>query len=104
MAIVFTLDKMKISDGVACVQSEINEKGESKGKLTDQQKASNRRKSKTRARVEHVFGYMTNLLNGMYIRTINILRAAAKIGISKLTYNMMRCVQLDKKVSAVFLG
>lgn len=37
------------------MQSEINEKGISKGKLTDKQDASNRRKSKARARVEHVF-------------------------------------------------
>ena len=59
--------------------------------------------SKARARVEHVFGYMTNSMNGMYIKTIGIFRAAAKIGISNLTYNMMRCVQLNKKVPAVFL-
>ena len=85
------------------MQSEINEKGTSSSQLTDKQKASNRKKSKARARVEHVFGYMTNSMNGMFIKTIGLLRAAAKIGLSNLTYNMMRCVQLKKPVHNVFL-
>ena len=33
------------------MQTEVHEKGASKGKLTDKQKASNRKKSKARARV-----------------------------------------------------
>ena len=86
------------------MQAEVHKKGTSKGKLTDKQKASNRKKSKARARVEHVFGYMTNSMNGMFIKTIGILRAAAKIGLSNLTYNMMRCTQINKKVYNVFLG
>lgn len=86
------------------MQAEVHEKGTSKGKLTDKQKVSNRKKSKARARVEHVFGYMANSMNGMFIKTIGILRAAAKIGLSNLTYNMMRCTQINKKVYNVFLG
>ena len=86
------------------MQAEVHEKGTSKGKLTDKQKASNRKKSKARARGEHVFGYMANSMNGMFIKTIGILRAAAKIGLSNLTYNMMRCTQINKKVYNVFLG
>lgn len=86
-----------------CMQAEVHEKGTSNSKLTDEQKASNRKKSKTRARAEHVFGYMTNSMNGMFIKTIGLLRAGAKIGLSNLTYNMMRCVQLRKRVHNVFL-
>jgi len=85
------------------MQSEEHEKGTSSTPLTDKQKASNSKKSKDRARVEHVFGYMTNSMNRMYIRTIGILQAVAKIGLSNLTYNMMHCVQLKKKVYNVFL-
>ena len=81
----------------------INEKGFKNHPLTDEQKASNRLKSKTRARVEHIFGFMTNSMDGMHVRTIGLFRAAAKIGLTNLTYNMMRCVQLKKTVSAVFL-
>jgi IS5 family transposase len=83
--------------------NEIHEKGTSTRKLTEEQKASNRRKSSTRCRVEHVFGFMTNTMRAMYIKTIGIYRAEAKIGLVNLTYNMMRCVQLGKPVYNVFL-
>jgi len=66
-------------------------------------KLPNRLKLKTRALVEHVFGFMTNIMDAMHVRTIGLFRAAAKIGLTNLTYNMMRCVQLKKTVSAVFL-
>jgi len=81
---------------------QINEKGFKNRPLTNEQKASNRQKSKTRDRIEHVFGFMTNSMDAMHVRTIG-LRAAAKIGLTNLTYNMMRCVQLKKTVYAVFL-
>jgi transposase, IS5 family len=83
--------------------SQINEKGFKDHPLTDEQKASNRQKSKIRALVEHVFGFMTNSMDAMHVRTIGLYRAAAKIGLTNLTYNMMRCVQLKKTVYAVFL-
>jgi len=81
--------------------SEVHEKGVKNHPLTDSQKASNRFKSTFRARVEHIFGYMTNSMDSMHICTIGMLRAAAKIGLMNLTYNMMRCVQLKKKIYAV---
>ena len=88
----------------ACgMTSQIHEKGAKNHPLSDAQKASNRLKSKTRALVEHLFGFMTNSMDAMHVRTIGIFRAAAKIGLTNLTYNLMRCVQLKKKVAAVFL-
>ena len=42
--------------------------------LTEEQKASNREKSKIRARVEHVFGFMEQSMNGLYLRSVGILR------------------------------
>lgn len=66
--------KRKASTGV--VYSEVNEKGAGNCKLTDKQKASNCNKSKARVRVEPIFGYMTNLMNGMHVKTIGILREA----------------------------
>jgi IS5 family transposase len=84
-------------------ECEMIKKG-TKGKpLTDEQKASNRQKSKSRARVEHIFGFMTNSMKAMYVRTIGYVRAVAKIGLTNLTYNFMRCVQLNKKVYNVFI-
>jgi hypothetical protein len=40
------------------MKNKVHEKGYRNKPLTDEQKASNREKSKTRARVEHVFGFM----------------------------------------------
>jgi IS5 family transposase len=81
------------------VINKINEKGCRNKPLTDEQKANNKEKSKTRARVEHIFGFVENSMNGSFIRTIGIARAKAKIGMMNLTYNINRCVQLKIAVS-----
>jgi len=83
--------------------NEIHEKGCRTKPLTEEQKASNRQKSKSRARVEHVFGFMTNSMKAMYIRAIGYVRAVAKNGLTNLTYNLMRCVQLKKNEHNVFI-
>lgn len=83
--------------------NEIHENGTKARKLTELEKANNRRKSSVRCRIEHVFGFMTNTMRAIYIRSIGIDRAEAKIGLVNLTYNMMRCVQLCKPVYNVFL-
>ncbi len=62
--------------------------------LTDQQKKSNKAKSKTRARVEHVFGFMEMSMNGMYLYVIGIKRINALIGLMNLTWNLFRKLQL----------
>jgi IS5 family transposase len=77
-------------------ESQIHEKGTRCHPLTDEQKASNRIKSKTRARVEHVFGAQ-HAMGGHIVRTIGIARARAKIGMMNLVYNMRRLVQLIKR-------
>ena len=73
----------------------INEKG-TKGKpLNEEQKKSNQQKSKTRARVEHIFGFMEMSMNGMYINSIGIKRAKGIVGLMNLTYNFFRKIQLQ---------
>ena len=72
----------------------IHEKGYRNRPLSKEQKEKNRIKSKTRARVEHIFGFIENSMNGSYIRTIGIKRATAVIGLMNLTYNMFRYIQL----------
>lgn len=81
------------------VISKLNEKGCRNNPLPDEQKANNRHESKTRARVEHVFGFVENSMHGSIIRTIGIARAKAKIGRMNLTYNICCCVQLKIVVS-----
>jgi transposase, IS5 family len=77
----------------------VNEKGYKNKPLTEEQKTTNREKSKVRARVEHIFGFVENSMNGSYIRTIGMARAKAKIGMMNIVYNICRCVQLKKVVS-----
>lgn len=47
----------------------ICEKGHRNHPLTDEQKQSNRIKSKTRCRVEHVFGFIEGAMNGSFVRS-----------------------------------
>ena len=72
----------------------ICEKGYRNAPLTEKQKESNRLKSKVRARVEHVFGYMTRFMGGITIRTIGIERAEREICGMNLAYNIKRAVFL----------
>lgn len=74
--------------------NKIHEKGYKNKPLTDKQKESNRTKSSKRARVEHIFGFIETSMKGTYIRTIGMTRAKVNIGITNLTYNICRAVQL----------
>ena len=56
------------------MKNKVNEKGYRNKPLTDEQKTSNREKSKTRARVEHVFGFMEQSIPTSTIRCINPIR------------------------------
>lgn len=77
------------------IDSQIHEKGYRGNPLTKRQLQRNRKKSKTRARVEHIFGFITNSMNGMFIHCRNRIRAVATIGLMNLTYNLFRLVQLN---------
>ena len=72
----------------------ICERGYRNAPLTEEQKESNRIKSKVRARVEHVFGYMTRFMGGIFIRTIGKERAEREICGMNLAYNIKRAVFL----------
>lgn len=76
-----------------CV-SHIHEKGYRGKRLTEEQKESNTEKSRTRARVEHIFGFMTNSMKGLTNRCIGIKRNLFQIGLMNLTYNLCRYEQL----------
>jgi len=71
-------------------ESQICEKGARNHPLTDAQKESNKEKSKTRARVEHVFGAMRNEMGGLFVRTIGLARAKVQVGLKNLAYNIRR--------------
>jgi IS5 family transposase len=79
------------------------EKAQKNKPLTDEQKANNRIKSKVRARVEHVFGYISRFMGGMTIRTIGIARATREICGMNLAYNIKRITFLvhSKQIPAL---
>jgi len=79
------------------MKAQIIEKGHRNHPLTAGQKQLNRKKSKTRCRVEHIFGFMgTSMNDATFIRTIGKARAKVVIGLNNLVYNICRYVQLKK--------
>jgi len=76
------------------MKNKVHEKGYRNNPLTDKQKTNNREKSRTRARVEHVFGFMEQSMNGLYLRSVGIVRATGIIGLINLTYNLFRYEQV----------
>ena len=68
----------------------IHERGTKVRPLSEEQQANNRKKSTVRCRVEHIFGFMTNSMHGITVRSIGIERAAFNIGLSNLIYNLCR--------------
>ena len=78
----------------------INHKGSRSKSLNARQKRVNRAYSKVRARVEHVFGAMSNEMHERHMRCIGLARATTWIGLRNLCYNMRRLSYLEPPVAA----
>jgi hypothetical protein len=63
---------------------------------TDEQKASNKLKSKIRCRIEHIFGAQKMRMGNEILRTIGMIRAKFQIGMRNLVYNRSRLVSLKR--------
>lgn len=72
------------------IQNEVCKKGCRNKPLNEEQKENNRRKSKIRCRIEHVFGFMTVSMHGLTLRSIGLSRARFNIGLTNLVYNLCR--------------
>jgi len=77
-------------------RSHVHKKGNRNKPLSERDKKANKRKSKVRVRVEHVFGSMTNEQGGLHFRVIGLARNAVKIGMMNMVYNMRGFVSLHK--------
>ena len=77
----------------------IHERGTKKNPLTEEQKANNKKKGKIRCRVEHIFGFMTQSMHALTIRSVGIERAKFNIGLTNLIYNLCRYEFLHRSVS-----
>lgn len=78
------------------IKNRIHEKGYRNNPLTNKQKLCNTIKSKTRARVEHIFGFIKGKMKGEFIKSIGFDRAKEIIGLQNLTYNINRYMYLCK--------
>ena len=81
------------------MSNQVCEKGHRNHPLTTEQQANNRVKSKTRARVEHVFGFMDQSMRGLFIWSVGMPRATGIIGLINLTYNIFRYEQLIRRTA-----
>jgi IS5 family transposase len=75
------------------IKNNINRKGYRNHPLSKFQQTMNRKRSSVRARIEHVNGRLSFMI-GRWIYCIGRLRAAARIGMTNLVYNMTRYAYL----------
>lgn len=80
------------------IRSRVHRRAYRNRPLSDTEKAINTSKSRQRARVEHVFGFITNSMGGMTVRCCKQARNAVVIGLMNLTYNLCRVVQLRRRL------
>ncbi len=73
----------------------IQRKGVRGKKLTERESKGNHTRSKTRSRIEHVFGVMSMRAGTLIIRTVGAVRARAKIGLRNLAFNLDRFAMLS---------
>lgn len=77
-------------------RSHVCTKGSRNKPLSEAQIRANYKRSKKRVRVEHVFGSINNEQGGLFVRVIGQARAAAKVGLTNLAYNMRRLSTLSR--------
>ena len=76
------------------IRCRIHKKGYRGNPLTKDQQLINKKKSRIRARVEHVFGFIVTKMKGKSSRAIGLHRNDGIIGLVNLTYNLCRYIQL----------
>ena len=74
-------------------ESRIQEKGQRGHTLSDAANQRNRERSKIRCKVEHVFGRITNSMQGKLTRCIGLAAVTLWWTLRNLTYNLIRFVQ-----------
>jgi len=75
--------------------SKVNTKGYRHKAITSKQRMKNKKQSRIRARVEHVFGFMQNSMNGIFLKYRSYMRNRTGIALMNLTYNLFRLVQIN---------
>ncbi len=78
----------------------INEQGQPQNPMTDEQRKTNKARSHVRVRVEHVFGAQLKRAGTVLLRVIGIARAAVKLGLRNLAYNLERYALLCRSTAS----
>ena len=78
--------------------SQLHHKGHKHRAMSEEEQCENRRRSRVRARVEHVFADQVNT-GGRRVRTIGLARARVAIGMANLVYNLRRWAWLAANVA-----
>lgn len=87
-------EEVKQGIALAKMKDHTHKKAQKNKPLTEQEQARNRELSKTRARIEHVFGSMNKQLHGLSVRCIGLVRATFRVGLTNLCYNFLRSLHL----------
>ena len=68
--------------------------------LSQPQQEANRKKSRVRALIEHIFRAQKTSVRGPLVLTIRIVRARPKIALQNLSYNIRRLVTFESIATA----
>ena len=79
------------------ITSRIHHKAYKNKPLTEEQKRTNKSKSKVRARVEHIFGDISQSMTKVIVRQIGLIRNTSAITMFNICYNMRRSSYLQSK-------
>ena len=79
--------------------SRIDRKKPANRPMSPATRRANNAKSRIRSRIEHVFAEQKDRMD-LFIRTIGLPRAATKIGLANLLYNLKRLVFLRRCAAA----
>jgi IS5 family transposase len=82
-------EKLKTLDALG-YREHLQRKGCRRRKLSERERCGNHTRSKTRSRVEHIFGVQAMKMGDTILRTIGIIRAKCKVGLRNLAYNLDR--------------
>lgn len=80
------------------IRSQIHHKGTRGKKLSEFKEKVNHKRSKIRARVEHIFGAQSQM-GSTISRAIGLARTKAWIGLRNLTYNLRRFIFLESRAT-----
>lgn len=89
-------DWQDVKDGIALAKmnDRVLKQARKNKPLTEEDKLRNKAISRTRARIEHVFGSMNKQLHGLSVRCIGLVRATFRVGLTNLCYNILRSLYL----------